>query len=163
MLHVSASGSHHQAKYNKRILNYWIACYIISALECFVGLKWLNALKKFAAFVGKTFITYKWIGLVHEILAFRFTVIADQWTTVNRNMKLGRKVNHKYAYKFCHKYFYDKNRHRGSKIFRLCLTTFRQGLRDIMHGKNRKVYNNFLLLYYINHQISLTYHIWWFT
>jgi hypothetical protein len=33
LLHVSAPGSHHQAKYNKPIANYRIACYIISALE----------------------------------------------------------------------------------------------------------------------------------
>jgi hypothetical protein len=33
LLHVPAPGSHHQAKYNKRIPNYRIACYIISALE----------------------------------------------------------------------------------------------------------------------------------
>jgi uncharacterized membrane protein len=32
LLHVSAPGSHHQAKYNKPIANYRIACYIISAL-----------------------------------------------------------------------------------------------------------------------------------
>jgi hypothetical protein len=33
LLHVSAPGSHHQAKYNKPIPNYWTACYIISALQ----------------------------------------------------------------------------------------------------------------------------------
>jgi hypothetical protein len=33
LLHVSAIGSHHQAKYNKPIANYWIAYYITSALE----------------------------------------------------------------------------------------------------------------------------------
>jgi hypothetical protein len=32
-LHVSASGSRQQAKYNKPIANYRIACYILSALE----------------------------------------------------------------------------------------------------------------------------------
>jgi hypothetical protein len=33
LLHVSVPGNHHQAKYNKPITNYWIACYITSALE----------------------------------------------------------------------------------------------------------------------------------
>jgi hypothetical protein len=33
LLHVSVPGSHHQEQYNKPIPNYWIACYIISALE----------------------------------------------------------------------------------------------------------------------------------
>jgi hypothetical protein len=33
LLHVSAPGSHHRTKYSKPIANYWIACYIISALE----------------------------------------------------------------------------------------------------------------------------------